>query len=56
MHSGRDMEKVIYKVETPAHRQKKLSCGFHNISQIESHEFISWCYGTGRKVAYENNK
>lgn len=37
MHSGRDMEKVIYRVETPAHRQKKLSCGFHNISQIESH-------------------
>lgn len=37
MHSGRDMEKVIYKVETPACGRKKLLCGFHNISQIESH-------------------
>lgn len=37
MHSGRDMEKVIYRVETPACGRKKQSCGFHNISQIESH-------------------
>ncbi len=37
MHSGRDTEKVIYRVETPACGRKKLSCGFHNISQIESH-------------------
>ena len=37
MHSGRDTEKVIYRVETPASERKKLSCGFHNISQIESH-------------------
>lgn len=39
--SERGTVAVIYKVETPARRQKKLSCGFHNISQIESHECIS---------------
>ena len=34
---GASSESRGYRVETPAHRQKKLSCGFHNISQIESH-------------------